>query len=337
MKMENVVSINRPTWRAVRELHEQAEQMKYQTVEVYAQVGDMLIELKGRDDVKHGNFMQECAKAFYGENTVTDRNLIKRAADRAGNYMRLAQHRIVWQGKADSLNGAMKLLPKVKRAPRPTPAPETPTAPKAARIGCWLAVEQNLGKLPRGYSRKTLGDSPAKRAEVGAEFGEPIPDFFEAGDPRIERLSQALMRCWRRHNVGKGEPPEEVDTSTLTRKERSVLDKALKALQHSYEEEISKRVAAEVEKRLPKEEKKRIDIAKQATASAKMLEGVWRQRMNKVKFGLQLWAHNRRMLFSILHPDRAPEGYADKFTKAATALNRIDAEFSKIDLEDWSK
>jgi hypothetical protein len=104
-----VIQTNVPTWNEVSAAHERTTQMAVQTVEAFAQVGDMLLKLK--DVTPHGEFMQRCVEAL-AEKRNSDSHL-RAATRRAQLYIRLATERCVWlPHKPQSLRQALALLPK---------------------------------------------------------------------------------------------------------------------------------------------------------------------------------------------------------------------------------
>jgi hypothetical protein len=199
-----------------------------------------------------------------------------------------------------------------RRAATPTPAPRY----------SWQAVAVEEGVLSPGSG----GDRQSVKKQL-LDINDD-PDLFDAAHEQA--LRAACRRLKAKKSAKKGKAPEEVDTSTLTKKEKSTLDKALAALQAEFEADIVK----EVEKRLPNVERERIERAQRQLKTAQEFEKVWKHRMEKTRHFLTLFEANWRTIAGCVHPDR-PERSKEQLEKAQGAVNKMKAAFDLTDFAAW--
>jgi hypothetical protein len=302
------------TWDEVRSAYGRAVQMAGQTVEAYAQIGDMLLRLK--DVTAHGEFTQRCAEAFSGQMQVTDLQMAN-ARDRASKYMRLAANRAAWlPHNPQSLNDAMKLLPK-KAVEATEPAQEKVEPVKKAKrppVGAQLTKLAAAADLD--IFRHDNGQAIKKR--LHETFGVKTVGDLDMDDPKTYEGVRACVA-----DVA-GKSPEEVeeryrsDVSALSQKDKRRVEK--------LEEQLRSMFVAEVQ-RAAHEEYKRT----QADLIAEMVaerDGYMKKYLAlatmKASMTAILSEDDYRFLLNVLHPDRAPADRRDKFARAFDIVRKLD-------------
>jgi hypothetical protein len=169
MSTDNVIQLDAAaaarTWSAVREAVQRASRMGLQIVEAYAQIGDMLIELKAR--TPRGEFMRKCVEAFNPQMKVDNFHL-QAARIRAGCYMRLAVNRDIWMPhNPQTLTEAMKLCRK-RRSPSPSSSSSPP--PTLDRADLSMTAQQKLDAAITRYRRELEAEYASKHADLRASY-----------------------------------------------------------------------------------------------------------------------------------------------------------------------
>jgi hypothetical protein len=282
------------TWDNVRERHDRALQMAEQTVEVFAEIGDMLIALKAETD--HGKFVERCAAAFSKRDSLSPFSdaQLEAAKRRASKYMGLASNRAAWQPKhPKSLNDALKMLPKKERKEKPYRE-------------SWTDVLLRHGVIDpvtlRGGSHVAVG----KRIEkAGIEL--PEGRFF-IDESAAENFAQDYVRAF---------PPEKPATRNLSKSDQKQVDKAIAIETERLRGLFMQELYAEVSRRTPEitaERLKEIEENREETRRYRILNATTKKILTSDEY---------RFLIQLLHPDRAPDDRKEQFSRAFQIVMKL--------------
>jgi predicted metal-binding transcription factor (methanogenesis marker protein 9) len=324
------------SWTEVRTAHERANQMAVQTVEAYAAIGDMLKALKAT--TKHGEFGKKCAEAFSKIHTpcVFSEAEIHAAQISASRYMRLAENRSVWlPHNPQSMNEAMKMLPAKRAAAKPSKVtyidPHTVDAEPVAKqekFKSWtqVSLEMGLSKTLSGGSRDSLRDKILKITGL-----EQIPKPKDMTQEKYDVVINALETIKQEKLIeqqGQSKQNDEVKTlpetvqqkfDRLLKKEFARLQAELNVAVAKYEKEFNERVWNEF---------KRVNgdwLAERQATADKHTQALMDLQTQRRGITPHITPEDYKFLRQILHPDSAPEGRSEKYSKAFNIITRLDA------------
>jgi hypothetical protein len=330
------------SWSDVRTAHDRASQMAVQTVEAYAAIGDMLVALKAT--TKHGEFGKKCAEAFGKSNTpcLVSKADMQAAQVTASRYMRLAENRSVWlPHNPQSMNEAIKMLPAKQAAQKPSAVthidPNTDLEmPKK------LKAEKFKGVLARfidaGLIGATEGSSRNKTyAEAFTRLGwDRMPKPAEMNAEKNESLDSVIALMVQEKIIKqKGQSTQSEEVATLPETTQQKFDRLLKkefarlqaefnvAVQ-KYEKEFNERVWNEF---------KRVNgdwLAERQAVSDKHTKALMDMQTQRRGITPHITPEDYKFLRQILHPDSAPEGRSEKYSKAFNIITRLDAYIEVI-------
>lgn len=309
------------SWDAVRTAYDRASQMAVQTVEAYAAIGDMLIELKEKDSTQHGDFLAQCARVFYPDEMANGNCHLNRARSRAGMYMRLATHRAAWlPHNPQSLNEAMKLLPK-KETNSALQAPATEDSVKKDKR---MSVGAQITKLAAAAGidvfRHASGHEIKK--QLHEALGVKTLSDLDMDDPQtFAKVTMCVSKA-------AGQPPEQVEQEF--RKEATLLSQKDKRRIEKLEEMLRAMYVADVQRGVQEEYRRQ-----QADLIAEMVserDQYMKKHLEVADMKAQLYAamnailseSDYRFLLNVLHPDRAPADRRDKFARAFDIVRKLD-------------
>jgi hypothetical protein len=324
------------SWSDVRTAHDRASQMAVQTVEAYAAIGDMLVALKATTN--HGEFGKKCAEAFGKSNSASylSDDEINAAKNSASKYMRLAENRSVWlPHNPQSMNEAIKMLPAKRAAAKPSKVtyidPQTVDAEPVAKqekFKSWtqVSLEMGLSKTLSGGSRDLLRDKILKITGL-----EQIPKPKDMTQETYDVVINALETVKQEKLIeqqGQSKQNDEVKTlpETVQQKFDRLLKKEFARLQaefnvavHKYEKEFNERVWNEF---------KRVNgdwLAERQAVSDKHTKALMDMQTQRRGITPHITPEDYKFLRQILHPDSAPEGRSEKYSKAFNIITRLDA------------
>jgi hypothetical protein len=306
------------SWGQVRVAYDRAAQMAVQTVEAYAEIGDMLLVLK--DATPHGEFAERCAEALAVKsdsvNHILEADAVA-ARQRASRYMRLAQNRAAWlPHNPQSLNEAMKLVP--KRAIEATdPAQEkVETVKKAKRTPVGAQLTKLAAAADLDIFRHDNGQAIKKR--LHETFGVKTVGDLDMDDPKTYEGVRACVA-----EVA-GRTPEQVeeryrsDVSALSQKDKRRVEKLEEQLRATYIAEVQRGVQEEYKRQ-------QADLIAEMVAER---DGYMKKYLGlatmKASMTAILTEDDYRFLLNVLHPDRAPSDRRDKFAKAFDIVRKLD-------------
>jgi len=286
METAKIIPMKRSaTWEGVRTEYSKMTQMGWQAVVQAAAVGAMLIELKAAEYKKDDDgFVQRTGQEI-GVKRAQAFNLMRLAA----NMALLEQHRPESQAKALELIAEHG---EKKKGPREE-------GPKRYRVS-WAQL------LRDRFGLRLLGGAQATRIKKELD----PPSFFT--DP--EEAEKFILRYVAAFPEKKDAPAPDYELPAPSQKK---LDRAIKVelakLQGSYQRQVCEAAAKMVPEMTAREKENYAEALEQGHRYAILLTGVKKKiTMEEYKFLMQL-----------LHPDRAPEGYGERFSRAFQLIMRL--------------
>jgi len=297
-KLRVVVNAADVTWDKVRERHERALQMGEQTVEAFADIGEMLIALKNPKVTPHGEFQQRCLEALgKKDNGIISLNA---ATQMARLYMRVANNRAAWeQWHPASLNEALKLISPPRKKP------------KAFRVGWAAYLADRLGGDQREYSAIANGKRKNELVVLAGFPAHGENKGFLTSAEQAKTFGDAYVRHFA----------PEIERPPLDPKAGRTVQRAIDAETSKIYRELNAFVAGKVHEETAAqrvEMNKRIEEADDTVRS-------YNVAIKKINDFMTLDEY--RLVLNCLHPDRAPENRRARFAEAFAVMKRLDKYF----------
>jgi hypothetical protein len=317
------------SWSEVRTAHDRASQMAVQTVEAYAAIGDMLVALKAT--TKHGEFGKKCAEAFGKSNTpcLVSKADMQAAQVTASRYTRLAENRSVWlPHNPQSMNEAMKMLPAKRAAQKPSAVTNIdPITGKEKKFEAYTTRVIAAGLTPS--DRKNLAPVKEKILEITGmkEIPRPVKMTQQESDA-IDNAIEIMCQEKEIEKSGSSKQSQEIkslpETSQqkfdrLLKKEFARLQAEFNVAVQKYEKDFNERVWNEF---------KRVNgdwLAERQAVSDKHTKALMDMQTQRRGITPHITPEDYKFLRQILHPDSAPEGRSEKYSKAFNIITRLDA------------
>jgi len=187
-------------------------------------------------------------------------------------------------------------------------APDTPTKKrgrgrpkgsktKVRKMGWAEAAEDYLGTLPKGWTRNTLVQQPAKREALEKLLGWALPvrnEKIEAGGDKARQIGDAILKL---ADADDGAATVDKIHETLTPKQAETFEQKLQRALAAQKAEQAAVFHASVQAAIPEEVSR---------LKAKYLAGIREQTLRDHGIAPHLTEENYKFLLRVLHPDREP-------------------------------
>jgi hypothetical protein len=289
------------TWEQAREEWSKATQMGWQSIQEFAIVGRILIELKeDKEQTPHGT---------WGPKLATLLNMETRAAANtlASRLMRIAKHMPMLElKKPQNMNSALALIKKETQMDKPK------------MVGWTKAAEIELGSLPAGFSRNTLAQDQKKKDDISAMCGFPVGGRIEIGGEKAKAIAKAIETLACRYDSEKAIAERAAEAAAAAESLPKTAKEKLEAAARKMERELAARFDTEVEARVsPLREKLQREYVTQAEET---------ERLRQVRAGIRgmLTRDEFNLIRTCLHPDKQPEDKRDRYNRAFEIFNRLE-------------
>lgn len=217
-----------------------------------------------------------------------------------------------------------------------------PKVEKKPPVKGWIgAVHPLLSDAAQRFllSRANMTINAAKKAEVQAEYGQPIP-FLIKDEQTVARLVAAIEKCAMRHNQDAASGRLDEETAALDAEVRTLpekmqekverlVEKQLKVQEQTIVIEIERRVTIELDKRMADERRRIANVDASAVVTLQRANDRMREAEQRMKtFDAWMTQEEFKIVLGCLHPDRQPEAQRPKYDRAFQIFKRLEQHLS---------
>ncbi len=286
--------IPQATWEQVREEWNKAEQMGRQSVFQAAKVGQMLIELK--ESTPHGEFKEKCSSAALLEYR------------QAANLMTLARHiTLLEERQPESQRAALAMIKEVKQEGAGMFRKQNPV---------WIMVAQKASESGIDITNPKV-QSVVRKATTEI-LGVRNLRMEDAADPKVLAAVQTAISKAKKETLDETYASHRQEVAAMSETTQKKIERLSAREVQLLREMFQAEVRREFERTLPERIDELSAREKKVTAEIKKYQAM------RNGIPAQMTTEDYKFLLGLLHPDRAPAGYEDKFNRAFQIIRKLD-------------